>query len=335
MVLLMEYWTGRLEKHSKVSHKDYLYLGLDTSAYTTSLAVVNQQEHLLVDRRIPLTVQKGNLGLRQSEAVFLHLKNLTVLWEDPYSLGKHGELVAIAASNQPRPVQGSYMPVFKVSEACGSFLAQTMGLNFLASSHQEGHIMAGLWSAGLAKGYYLIVQLSGGTTELVESEEISPGLLETRLVGQGSDLNAGQFIDRLGSLMGISFPAGPKLENLAKGGRDNVIKLPVAVKNSTISFSGPASSAERALQKGFRKEDLARAIEVCIADSLLRAIYNLDDSLKDYDGILFVGGVAANQYIRERLGKKIGPAKVYFPRSHFASDNAVGLAVQAARRFRV
>ncbi len=317
-----------------MSYKEKFYLGLDTSAYTTSLAVVNQHEQLLVDSRIPLAVNEGSLGLRQSEAVFSHLKNLTLLWKGSEALEKRGDVVAVAASTQPRPVPGSYMPVFKVSEACGLFLAQTMGLNFLTSTHQEGHIMAGLWSAGLKAGFYLTVHLSGGTTELTEAVEKTPGFLEIKLIGQGSDLNAGQFIDRLGRLMGFAFPAGPQLEALAKGGRENALQLPVAVQDTAISFSGPASSAERALQKGARKEDLARAIEVCIADSLSRAINNLNDSLGKYDGILFVGGVAANHYIRERLCKKIKAAKLYFARADFASDNAVGLAVQAARRFK-
>ncbi len=318
-----------------MSHKQKFYLGLDTSAYTTSLAVVNQHEQLLVDSRIPLAVHEGSLGLRQSEAVFSHLKNLTLLWEGPETLEIRGEVVAVAASTQPRPVPDSYMPVFKVSEACGLFLAQTMGLNFLTSTHQEGHIIAGLWSAGLKAGRYLTVHLSGGTTELTEAVEKNPGVLEIKLIGQSSDLKAGQFIDRLGRLMGFAFPAGPQLEALAKGGREGALQLPVAVENTAISFSGPASSAERALQRGARKEDLARAIEVCIADSLYTAINNLNDSLDHYDGVLFVGGVAANHYIGERLRKKFNPDKLYFAGSRFASDNAVGLAVQAARRFKV
>lgn len=317
-----------------IHNDNNLYLGLDTSAYTTSLAVVNQQEQLLVDSRIPLTVQEGSVGLRQSEAVFLHLKNITLLLDSPETLKNHGEVRAIAASVQPRPAPGSYMPVFKVSEACGLFLAQTMGLKYLASTHQEGHIMAGLWAAGLGLGRYLTVHLSGGTTELIEAVENAPGILDVKLIGQGSDLNAGQFIDRLGNMMGLAFPAGPQLEVLAKSGRENALELPVAVEDSSISFSGPASSAERALKKGVRKEDLARAIEICIADSLCRAINNLSTSLEQYDGILLVGGVAANYYIRQRLSKNIGLAKLHFAGSGFASDNAVGLAVQAARRFK-
>jgi len=317
-----------------VNHERCLYLGLDTSAYTTSLAVVDRSEKLICDSRLPLAVEEGSLGLRQSEAVFSHLKNFPQLWEGREKTLAGSRVVAVAASTRPRPLSGSYMPVFKVSEAFGLFLAQTMGLKFLPSSHQEGHIIAGLWSAGLEQGRYLSVHLSGGTTEIIASEEKEPGHLEIRLLGQGSDLNAGQFIDRLGRLMGLGFPAGPQLEELAVLGREGSVILPVAVKGTAISFSGPATGAERALQEGAKKEDVARAVEVCIADSLAAAIANLSPGVTAYDGTLVVGGVAANQFIRSRLAENIGAEKLHFAGSSYASDNAVGLAVQAARVYK-
>ncbi len=317
-----------------MNHDRILYLGLDTSAYTTSLAVVDHTEKLICDSRLPLVVEAGSLGLRQSEAVFSHLKNLPQLWKGHEKTIAGCRVGAVAASTRPRPLPESYMPVFKVSEAFGLFLAQTMGLNFLPSSHQEGHIMSGLWSAGLKQGRYLSVHLSGGTTEIIAAEEKKPGRLKTELLAQSSDLNAGQFVDRLGRLMGLDFPAGPKLETLAAMSRQGPVKLPVAVKGASISFSGPATKAERALQEGAKKEDVARAVEVCIADSLAAAIANLSPGASYYDGILIVGGVAANQFIRTRLAEKLSTSNLHFAGSPYASDNAVGLAVQAARCFK-
>jgi len=311
-----------------------IYLGLDTSAYTTSLAAVDGDEKLIFDRRLSLPVDEGGLGLRQSEAVFGHLKNLPLLWEENTKDYQGCRVAAVAAATRPRPLPESYMPVFKVSEAFGLFLTQTMGLKFLPSSHQEGHILAGLWSCGLPRGRYLSVHLSGGTTEIVAADEVKPGCLELEMLGQGSDLNAGQFIDRLGRLMGLDFPAGPQLEKLAAAGREGAVNLPVAVKANQISFSGPATRAELLLQEGVSKEDLARAVEICIADSLVAAIGNLAPTVSFYDAILVVGGVASNRFIRERLAKKFGSGSLFFPAPEFASDNAVGLAVQAARCFK-
>ncbi|MDZ4132049.1 MAG: O-sialoglycoprotein endopeptidase, partial [Dethiobacteria bacterium] len=227
---------------------------------------------------------------------------------------------------------GSYMPVFKVGEAFGLFLAQINGLNFLPSTHQEGHVMAGLWSAGLPLGRYLTLHLSGGTTEIIVSEEISPGKLNLNLLSGSSDLNAGQFIDRLGNAMGLDFPSGPQIEVLACKAENNLPLLTTAVCGSTVSFSGPASQAERLLQGGCSRPDLARAIEVCIADSLIAALKHALKENSSYDGLLVVGGVASNQFIRQRLKANIGELiSLHFALPKFASDNAVGLAVQAAR----
>ncbi len=325
----------------KENHEFKLYLGLDTSAYTTSIALVDGDENLVFDRRINLPVKKGELGLRQSEAVFCHLQNLPLLLN-----GSSGEkqgsvgfifpsgIFAVAAATRPRPVEKSYMPVFKVGEALGLFYAKAAGLNFLPSSHQEGHILAGFWSAGLKpKRPYLVTHLSGGTTEILSAVETAPGKLELQLVGRGDDLNAGQFVDRVGKGMGFGFPCGPQLEGAAGNGTDGAICLAVAVKDGQVSFSGPASQAERLLKEGASIPDLARAVEICIADSLAAALKNILKKGDSYDGILFVGGVSANLYIRKRLKELMSERKLYFAEPCFAADNAVGLAVQCARVF--
>ncbi len=308
-----------------------LFLGLDTSAYTTSLALVDGDERLVVDSRMPLPVKESSLGLRQSEAVFAHISNMPRLWENDAGVFRGSSITAIASSVRPRPVESSYMPVFKVCEAFGLFLAQALGLFFLPSSHQEGHIMAGIWSAGLPRDRYLVLHLSGGTTEIIASDEESPGKLKLNLLGGSIDLNAGQFVDRLGLAMGFQFPAGPQLEVLAGCCQTEVPTLPLAVKGSEISFSGPASHAERLLQQGGSKAGLARAIEICIADSLAAAVNCLLRDEDEYKGVLGVGGVMANLFIRERLKEKIAGLKLSFAQPRYAADNAVGLAVQAAR----
>lgn len=315
----------------KGSNNQLLYLGLDTSAYTTSLAIVDQDESLVCDQRLPLKVEPGALGLRQSDAIFAHLTNLPKLWDKRTALIDRKLIKAVAVSARPRPVEGSYMPVFRVCEAFGLFLSQAMSLIFLSSTHQEGHLMAGFWSAGLKQGRYLVVHLSGGTTEIIASEEISPGKFKLQLLGGTEDLNAGQFVDRLGNALGLTFPAGPGLEKLAATGKTESIKLPVAVKGGSISFSGPSSHAERLLQQGWPASDLTRAIEVCITDSVVEAINNIAPVPDQYDGLLAVGGVMANQFIRERVQNKLVNWPVFFARPEFSSDNAVGLAVQAVR----
>lgn len=309
-----------------------LFLGVDSSAYTSSLALVDQEECLIWERRKLLPVRKGTLGLRQSEAVFAHIQNLPLLWEEGALKLKQAPLAAVAAAVKPRPRPGSYMPVFKVSQAAGALIARTLALLYFSFSHQEGHIAAGLWSAGLPPGRYLAVHLSGGTTELLAAEEKGGALLEISLRGGGADLHAGQFVDRIGVALGLGFPAGPALEAYARQGKTGAITLPVAVKGTSISFSGPASHAQRLLQQGCDRYDLARAVELCIADSLSAALHAVDD-IASFKAILIVGGVAANAFIRKRL-IQVGPdLPLHFASPSFAGDNAVGLAVLAARRY--
>jgi N6-L-threonylcarbamoyladenine synthase len=309
-----------------------LCLGLDTSAYTTSLALVDQDEKLIYDRRIALPVKEGQLGLRQSEAVFEHIRNMPLLWSECQAEFQPDAIRAISVSDRPRPLEKSYMPVFKVGEAFGLFLAQTMGLKYFSSSHQEGHIMAGLWSADADTGPYLVVQISGGTTEIVAAEEHSCGWLRIELVGGAADLNAGQFVDRIGQKINLPFPAGPHLEVLATKAEGDLPRLPLAVKDAAISFSGPASEAERLLERGCRPENLARAVEICIADSISAAVAYAWDEEKNYAGLLVVGGVSANSLIRNRICSFFRGKSVYFAESSYGGDNAVGQAIIASRR---
>jgi N6-L-threonylcarbamoyladenine synthase len=313
--------------------KENYFLGLDTSAYTTSLALVNQNENLVFEQKIPLSVNNNQLGLRQSEAVFAHLKNMAKLCQPELPQGLSEKLTAVASAVKPRNLEESYMPVFKVSEAFGLFVAQIMGLQYFSASHQEGHLIAGLWSANLGAGRYLALHLSGGTTEILSVIEQSPGQLKIDRLGGTTDLNAGQFIDRIGKLLNLSFPAGPELEKLARGAQKDIPRLTEAVKNSSVSFSGPASQAERFYSSGCCRENLARAVECCIADSMSGAVTNLFKSDSAYDGVLAVGGVTANRFIRERLTRKVTGIPIYFAAPRYSADNAAGLAVIAARRW--
>ncbi len=310
-----------------------LVLGLDTSAYMTSMALVDETEQLIWEKRLLLPVKPGSLGLRQSEAVFRHMQHLPCLMQEAaFSIGGR-KIGTVSAAVRPRPARDSYMPVFTVGKNFGMFLAQGMGLSFFATSHQEGHLVAGLWSTGLVStGRYLVLHLSGGTTDILAVSEKLPGALAVKQVGGGADLKAGQFIDRIGVALGLGFPAGGELEKLARRGVDGAIRLPVAVEKTMISFSGPASCAERLLQRGCPAADLARAVEVCIADSLAGAVLAVSD-LARYQFLLLVGGVAANGHIRCRLEKQL-PAHLPLVAAAppFAGDNAVGVAVQACRQ---
>lgn len=304
-------------------------LGIDTSCYTTSIALMSVDGTLLADARRPLKVRPGGKGLAQSEMVYQHTRNLPeVFAEANTALGDAIEPILVGVSVRPRPLADSYMPAFLVGEGYAKVLALSHGVALCPLSHQENHILAGVWSAGgPSAGCFLAVHVSGGTTEVTKVAYTEQGLAVT-LVGSSIDIAAGQFVDRVGVTMGLPFPAGPHLELLAQRGRDRAVRLPLAVKAPNVSFSGPETQAQRMLAQGTDAAAIAAGVELCIADSLVKIIQAAITATESKD-ILIVGGVAANAFIRDRITEVLSQdaaVRLYFPRRDFSSDNAVGAA---------
>ncbi|NMB44985.1 MAG: O-sialoglycoprotein endopeptidase [Firmicutes bacterium] len=307
-------------------------LGIDTSCYTTSVAVVGGKS-LVIDRRLLLEVPLGKRGLRQAEAVFQHVKNLPLLLAEVLP---RGDMVGVAVSSKPRSGSGSYMPVFKAGEAIARSLALAWDVPCFLTSHQAGHIWAGLWGGEICPhGRFLALHISGGTTEIVSvgfGEVAGEGedLMEIEHIGGSLDIHAGQLIDRIGVKMGLPFPAGPRLERLAIDGRQRGIPpfiLPVSVSGLHLNFSGPETAAIRALEAGSEPAGVAQGIERCVAESLT-ALVKHAAAASDLNRVLVVGGVAANQHVRRYLEnhlEKVGINTAFAPRG-LSSDNAVGVA---------
>ena len=227
-----------------------IYLGIDTSCYTTSVALMDEAGQLLGEARQILSVKPGRCGLQQSEMVFQHTRNLPRLMEEAVgqALGsvKTGdgstangvaveedgtanasglaglasagyELAAISVSGYPRPLENSYMPAFLAGLSVARSVAAVTGARLEIMSHQENHLEAGLWSAGgPAVDKFLLLHASGGTTDVLLAELQPKGRYRITEVGGSLDLHAGQFVDRIGVALGLQFPTGPALEALAK-----------------------------------------------------------------------------------------------------------------------
>jgi N6-L-threonylcarbamoyladenine synthase len=309
------------------------FLGIDTSNYVTSMAIVRVEEDggyvLHWEKRITLEVIKGEKGLRQAEAVFQHVRNMPLLWEEAARHLPEVKVSAIAASTRPRPVEGSYMPVFQVGTSFAKSAAFMLKVPFYACSHQEGHLLTGLWSSDCRAKHFLALHLSGGTTEAMVVNNRAGGNLDIKLLGGTTDLNAGQFVDRAGVKLGFSFPAGKELETLAAQSKKGGIKVPVSVKRYDVSFSGPATFVERAIEKASPGEEVARGVEVCLAHSFHEVLHNLsrDTELAD---VLVVGGIAANAFVRRRLVEGLPSLNFFFPDPLFAGDSAIGPALFSA-----
>jgi N6-L-threonylcarbamoyladenine synthase len=295
-------------------------LGLDTSNYTTSAALFDGQAGENLGQL--LEVRSGELGLRQSEALFQHVRRLPELLER--LLGERPVLQAVGASTRPRAVEGSYMPCFLAGESQGRGIAAALGVPFYSHSHQQGHLAAAAWSAGrldLLDTPFLAWHLSGGTTELllVRPEGTS---VAAEIIGGTSDLSAGQLIDRTGLLLGLPFPAGRALDGLYS--QANACYEPrVKLKDLTFSLSGMENQVKALAEEGELPANIARFTLDAISNVVWRAT---QEAQRQYPGlpVLCSGGVASNSQLRAGLTELCGAV---FAEPRYSTDNAMGAAI--------
>ena len=298
-------------------------LGLDTSNYTTSVAVFDgsggHNEGRLLD------VRPGELGLRQSDALFQHVKRLPMLFENLKGQGLLSNIQAVGASTRPRAVEGSYMPCFLAGTSQGQCLADTLGVPFYAHSHQQGHLAAAAWSAGhleLLDRPFLAWHLSGGTTELLKVEPDGYSV-QAEIVGGTQDISAGQLIDRTGVLLGLQFPAGKALDALYEQGSGKNRAFKVKLNDLTFSLSGMENKVKQMAERGESKEEIARFA----LDTVCMTVVNATkEAQKRWPGlpVLCSGGVASNTQLRRAMTEKCGAV---FAEPKYSTDNAMGTAI--------
>lgn len=298
------------------------FLGIDTSCYTTSCALADEQGRIVYDSRRLLTVPQGGRGLRQSEMVFEHIKNLPSV----FPVGFCG-ITAVAVSARPRPRQGSYMPVFRAAESFGEAAARTADAPLYRLSHQHAHIGAALIGNDL-EGDFLVLHVSGGTTDVLRASAEGGIIRSIEGLGETADLSAGQLIDRTGVHLGLSFPAGPHLEKLAAGAEPAPLKS--SVKGLSASFSGAEAAVLRMIAAGTNPSEIAAGVQRCVANTLEKLICTAREQTGVYP-VLLVGGVMQNTEIRGRLQHRL--KGLHFAEKHLSPDNACGLAVQARNLF--
>ena len=304
------------------------FLGIDTSNYTTSASLVERGQ-VLENRKKLLPVKEGEKGLRQSDAVFHHVRQLPeVLGPVLESLKEPPE--AIGVSVTPTTEKDSYMPCFLVGKNTAGLLGKAWGIPVESFSHQQGHIAAALYSAGkleLLEKEFLAFHVSGGTTEALLVRPDHDAMLQVTLVAHSLDLKAGQAVDRVGVMLGLPFPSGPELEKLALGWEGKITYRPV-LKGSDCSLSGIENQCKALLDRGEPREKIARYCLEAIAKVLDKMCASL---LKDLGNlpVVFSGGVCSNSLLRQRLGEKYGG---YFATPEFSSDNAAGVAVLAWKK---
>lgn len=299
-------------------------LGVDTSCYTTSVACFGETG-VLYDGRTFLPVRQGERGLRQSEGVFLHTRQLPPLVEDAFAAVKPSQIAAVACSRAPVGRGDSYMPVFLTGLGAARALASALEAPLLLTDHQSGHIRAALiGNEPLMDEPFYAVHLSGGTTDLAAVEVREPGAFAIDPLGRSEDLHAGQLVDRVGVLLGCAFPAGKEMEALARQASDRSLRIPAAVRDLSCSLSGAESAARRALAGGTAPAEVAYGIYDLLARTLTKLLTNAARTHGERP-VLLCGGVASSLLLRELLRERCA-LPLCFGESRFSSDNAVGVA---------
>lgn len=293
-------------------------LGIDTSNYTTSIAVADETGYR--HGRTILEVKTGERGLRQSDALFLHTVNLPRLFSE-LDIGKTD---AVSYSEKPRDIEGSYMPCFLAGKAAATAAASAAGVPLFAFSHQAGHIMAALKSCEAGEEAlgreFLAFHISGGTTELLHVKRKAVGF-DVAIVGETLDINAGQLIDRAGVLLGLKFPCGMELEKLAVQGKTT--KLHTCIKNGSCNLSGAENKIIQMYNSGEVAENIARYAIDFVCETILGMSRYAREAHRSLP-ILYAGGVMRDNIIRDRLTGEM--ENIYFAENELSSDNAVGTA---------
>ncbi len=306
-------------------------VGIDTSNYTTSLAVSDEKGEILLNLKKILPVKNGECGLRQSDAVFAHVKNLPLVMQEASPILKDKRVVAIGVSSRPRSIENSYMPCFLTGMATADTISAVSSAPIYEFSHQCGHIMAAVYSSkneGLLKEKFGAFHLSGGTTELLLSR-FNGKDFDTEIAGATKDISAGQLIDRIGVMLGLGFPAGKELEKLALTAKEKP-KIPkIKLDGCYVNMSG----AENLAKKLYADTNDASLVAAFVFEYLSEVILQMSKSFLERYGdmpILYVGGVMSNSIIKDKLKREID---AYFAEPEFSSDNASGVALLARNAY--
>ncbi len=304
------------------------FLGIDTSNYTTSVALYSDDGSVIQQRKL-LPVKKGSLGLRQSDAVFFHTQQMFKLYKVLIKDIDATQIKAVGVSSKPRPVEGSYMPCFTVGVNVANMIADTLKVPLYEFSHQEGHISAGILSAkefSLFENKFIAFHVSGGTTEAVLSTPVNNGF-DLKLIANTLDLNAGQCVDRVGVMLGFDFPCGKEIEKYALN-FDGEVKVKPTLKGENCCLSGLENLCKKMYDNGESKEKISYFCLKYIESTLCA----MTDKLIEKYGrlpLLFAGGVMSNSIIRKNIENKFGAV---FALPEFSSDNACGIAYLTYRK---
>lgn len=318
-VHIQEVWVKRMPK----------FLGIDTSNYTTSVALLDSDKGEFIQEKMLLPVKSGELGIRQSDAVFHHTKQLPIILAKLFC-GNCDAIKAVGVSTRPRNIEKSYMPCFLVGESFADSLSAVNRLAVYKTSHQIGHILSAAYSCKrldliAERKPFIAFHISGGTTDCLYVTPDDDNVVNIVTICSSSDLKAGQAVDRVGLMLGLEFPCGKALEQLALNS-DATYKCRPSVVNGNCSLSGLENRCQKMITDGAKECDVAL---YCLKFIEATVIKMSECAIVQYGNlpIIYAGGVMSNKIIRRAIQNKFD---AYFAEPEFSCDNACGTALYSA-----
>ena len=303
--------------------EDTIILGIESSCDETSAAIVKKGREVLsnvIKSQIDIHTEYG--GVVPEIASRCHTEVINQIVKE--AVKKAGitlnDIDAIAVTQGPGLVGALLVGV---SYAKG--LSYVLKKPLIATNHIEGHIAGNYLTYPFLKPPFLCLIISGGHSHLVNVKDYT----EFEILGKTRDDAIGEAFDKVARVVGLGYPGGPKIDNMAKEGSPN-IKLPVThLESLDFSFSGIKTAVINLNHKdpNINKADLCASFEEAVTEML---ISNVDRAIKEYgfDKVVLAGGVSRNSYIRGAFDKYRDENKieVYYPEPVLCTDNAAMIA---------
>ncbi len=283
-------------------------LGIECTAHTFGLGVIDDTYNVLIDER---QTYQPKEGIVPREAAKFHKENANRLLEEL----DLDNIDLIGISSGP-----GLPPCLNFGVDFAKNLAKKLDRPIIGVNHCQAHIEVGKVFCGVEDP--LVLYISGGNTQIIYNNR------GYKILGETQDIGLGNAFDKLGRKVGLKFPAGPKIESLAKKGK--FILLPYSVKGMDLNFSGILTEAMRKIEKGEKKEDVLHSFqEVCF--SMLAEVCERSLAATDKKELLLVGGVVQNQRLQEVLRRMCEDrgANFYIVPKEYAGDNGVMIALTA------
>jgi len=290
-----------------------IVLGIESTAHTFGVGIVDEEGNILADERVVLRPKEGGILPREAAKLFSEEGGKAI----KRALERAGigmeDLDGVAFAIGP-----GLGPSLRTGAVAARYLSLRFGKTLVGVNHGVAHIEIGKLLTDTRDP--LVVYLSGANTQIIAFEKG-----RYRIFGETLDMGLGNFIDSFARALGIPFPGGPKVEELARKGK-NLIDLPYTVKGSDLAFSGLLTAAIKALER-HPPEDVAFSVQE-IAFAMVTEVTERALAHTEKEEVLLVGGVAANKRLQEmmRTMAEERGAETFVVPFKYAADNGVMIA---------